>query len=273
MNRLTPYSILIAAVCLVSINEARSADLSVTPIGVQVVQEGFDKDQYDFDPFNGASGTVIQLLVSCPSKSIVSLDARGSEVSKLTDENGTDLLQPAPGAQDAKQGFNTQPGIDHFPKISKDAHQTVVKINGKRSPAKNTSKILLTGHLLLQVADGVRRVEVKNQKLEAGDLGIDGLQISIGPVGKAKTWDGKDRLSVKFNLVGPAADDLKEIVFNDTSGQPIDAKRASWMTMGNRKQIEYHLPLDVQQATIVLHLWQGLENITLPLDLSISLGL
>ena len=95
-----PAARLVTAMCftllpnLIVAPEAQSAPTSVSArvVALQVVDEQFDNDAFEFSPFHQV-GTTLHLLLTSDEKSLVEIDKDTSKITSFVDDRGTDLLK------------------------------------------------------------------------------------------------------------------------------------------------------------------------------------
>jgi hypothetical protein len=273
---MTKLTIQIVAACLLTCMIGSAATFAATAEvkGIVVIMDDFP-ETIQFRPFNNVpTGTSLAVLIDAGGKQIVKIDVDASRIRSFTDDKGTDLTKKKPQKKRAGGMMMMQPqaGIGSFPKIGTDRKFAAIEITGPTMPARGAKALLIDAELIVSVGKKTKTTTVKNARLKPGKLNVPGHRISIDNVGKPD-WGEEYKLSVTFAMTAKSADMIVEVVFLDAANKKIKSQRSGSMRMGNSAEVTFNLPEKLDSATIKFVMWDGLEQITIPLKQRVGLGL
>jgi len=239
---------------------------TATPLALSVGAASVGEMPFNFRP-SASPGTAVTLWLEGFDAAIVKLNDEASRVDEATDAAGNDLLAVPEGADD---GFGPSV-LDTFPRVRDDgaAMMLDLKLPGL---ATGGGPVTVTGELTVVVATGSAQVASAPVDAAPGEvtLGTHTLQIkSIGP----NDWN-PDQL--ELTLTGSAAfvASVKDWKIRDASGAVVCADGPqSTMTMGDHAQLGFPLKGKPTQLKIEAQVYEGLEEVAVPLDLKVGLGL
>lgn len=233
---------------------------TVSVAGLRLVAKPYRGNQ-DMRAFNYA-GSAVSLLVQYPAGGLIEVDRKASKITAFADDKGTDLLV---GKRDFRNGISSIGD-----EISKDAKAALLTIRGEGVPADGATHLHLTGTLAIKSATGTKTFTQKSVALKAG------TKIKAGPVSLTIKKVGKPKwASWEITFTNDAGmEQVADVKFLDAAGKPIKSTRGgSWSSNGKLMQVSYALGQKVQAATIQFDVWQGLKTVTVPFDVTTSVGL
>ena len=264
-----------ALLCAAFVLTANSAmgGLTARVVEFRVVDHAFPSEAFEFPPFMGQPGTQLKLLLSSPQKSIVGIDRDRSRISAFKAEDQRSLLEDASASERQNPYGGYHPPIGPFLTFSKDRSQAVVEINAPSAPRRASENVVVEGELVVQIAAGKRPVRLRDVPLTSGPLDVGPLDVAITSAVKKKDWSGEERFTVDIRLNGEASESIESIRFFDANDREVEIEGGSTATMGGIKTMSFPLADELREATIELVFWQGLEQVTVPLELNQSVGL
>ena len=273
MPKMTTH--IVAAILLTGmIGSAATFAATAEVKGIRIITNDFP-ETLEFKPFNNApTGTSLAVLIDAGGGQIVKIDVDASRISSFTDNKGTDLMKEKPQKKQEGGMMMMQPqmGFGAFPNISTDRKLAAVEITAPVVPAAAATALLIDAELIVSIGKQTKTSTVRNAPLKPGKLNVPGHQISIKKVGKPD-WGEEHELAVTFGMTTKSADMIAEIIFLDAANKKIEARQTSTMQMGDIAEITFDLPKKIETATIKFVMWDGLEQITIPLKQRVGLGL
>jgi len=263
-------AVVLGVLCVVagwSVNAAQAADpgLKVEARGLRVVGEGYGEEN-GLRPFNWFPGVTVALLVTSPAGGLIEFDSRASEVTKLVDNKGTDLMV---------RGEFSMPGFTGSEDVSDDGKAMMIDVGGGGVPAKGADSIQVTGTLAIRRATQQKvhkadNVAVKaDQKIEAGPVAF-----TISSVGKPDWGDNPLRITLEAKQ---HVDTIAEIRFLDAGGAVIESHRTGSMTMSMGDDVQVTLEFDLAKAvesfSVEVVYWTDLQTAKVPFDVTVRVGL
>jgi hypothetical protein len=212
-------------------------------------------------------GTSLTIKVTQPGKFILALDEDASKVASFTDDKGANLLVKSPSGRE---------GIWPFPEISKDGHSVSVKVQSPAIPTAGAAAIQLKGALVLtcgadEKTASQQDVDIKKDAtLSAGALSAKVESVEENKWGDEKSWmvslqSDKDFAAIKaLALVGA---DGKEI-----EGRLSGSGRMGFMGKASYNR-DYAFKVKPGKMTVKVTYFDKTEKVTVPVDLSVSVGL
>ena len=213
--------------------------------------------------FSSDVGTRITIQVADPNATFLDLMDKECKVQSFTDDKGTGLANFGPfGA------FNTS----SFNAIGEDGHSLNFTLSSKDIPAHGAKEILVKAKAVVLVGSDVKEAETKNVSLAkdtAVKLGTIDAKISSAEKPK---WGNKEGINVTFRA-SESFKSVKSLKFLGADGKEIESRRTGSSTMGTTHSVTYSLKAEVKTATIKVEYYSKTENVSVPLDLSVGVGL
>jgi len=247
-------------------HEKTDAKLSVTPLNLSIVRPvpGVDEDS-ELARFNGQVGTEVKLLIRAEGKKLIGFDEEASSVT-FADDTGRDLIAEG-------QGFGRLEGLSWFRK-SEDGGVATIDVAGRNTPAAGAKSLKITGKAVFRAADK------QSTHRQAGAALKQGTTIKAGPVrceiseaGKPEWGDAAWSVTLKFKGERPA---IAELRFLDAEGEPVESSRAGSSrteVFGKvTSTITYQLDKKLATSTLEFAVWDDVETVELPLDLTVDVG-
>jgi hypothetical protein len=133
--------------------------------GLRLVGKAYGDEWRGLRAFNWTPGTSVAVLVQRPGGGIIDMDEDKSEITALTDDKGTNLLE---GARFGNTGFS-------FTNVAEDSKALMTELKGPKVPAAGATKINAKGSLVLLAA-----TEQKTAKTDVGPV-EKGRKLKAGP--------------------------------------------------------------------------------------------
>ncbi len=231
------------------------APAKIEAVGLRIVAEALNKDD-STRAFNWTAGTTLALRLTIPEGSVLALTSK--KINSLKDDKGTDLTK----------GLSQ---FDGFPRISVDSKSFLVEVETSTLPAKGATKLTLKADLTLSVGTTKKSTTLDNVALKEGTLiKGSGIQFKITKVSKPDF--GEDEMQITLHSDKPT-ESLAAIEFQDAQGKTLKAQRAGSSSYGDSIDIDYAFPKKTATAKIILTEWIDAKPLTIPVNLTIPLGL
>jgi hypothetical protein len=228
----------------------------VRVVGIRLVGPGLGANGTELQAFREQPGLTLALAVEAPSgKSVIEVDDDGCVVDSLTDDRGTNLLESVDWGP--------------FPETTEDGRHALIELRARPRPAAGASKVRAKGSLALKVAAGIESEKVADLALSAGKK----LETRRGTLELVEVAGEDEGATLTFGATKQILDELKDIRFLGADGQPIEIWGRGSMTMGSAVQLEYVLREKPAKVTVELDWWQGLEDVRVPFEVEVGLGL
>ena len=227
--------------------------------GIQVVGPGFGKDGSELTAFNSFNpGTKLFLVIDAgsPGKVVEILDDDCS-VASMTDDTGKNLLE----------------GVDwgSFPAVSDDKRYGSIELTSNGRPAAGATKIMVEGTLVYQTSQGTDLHTIEKFSLTKG-TGVPwkGGEVKVGDVEESEWSEG---IEIGLEMTAGLKDQIKEIRFYDSSGAQIETGSSGYMVMGSAATLTFGLASKVDEVSLEIETWKGLEAVSIPFELAVGLGI
>ena len=216
-------------------------------------------------------GTSLTVRLSMPHKRIVKVDKDTSKLVRFTDDKGTDLTK-------SRRRWR-QIWLSPFARISTDGHDCVVDVMGSSAPAPGARELRLKANIVLLCGTDERTVEQKGVALEPGSA------IAVGPVPMKIAAPGRDgqfitgfgnrpKPKTQFKLTSKVSrDKIAKLAFIGPDGREMKYRRAASSRSSGNYWALYVMDEKVERATVRITYYAKSERVTVPVDLSIGLGL
>jgi len=214
------------------------------------------------------SGTTLHVRVARQDKTIISLDRNASKLSSFTDDKGTVL------SETKKRRWGSD-WLGSWPRISDDGHSCMLKISSPKTPAAGASKLIVKADIVLACGSDIKTAEQKDFALTKGS------KLTVGPV-PMKVQSVKDssfgKAKMRVELISSKSfDAVKALTFIGADGKEIKYDSLGEGTSGIAGKMTYskaiglHKKVDV--VTVKVTYYQKIEKLTVPLNLTVGVGL
>lgn len=211
--------------------------------------------------------TRLQMGISLPGRTFIGEARDECKFGKFTDDKGTDLFAPlghAPEADDWLGSFG--------PKFTADGKLCGLQIEAPGLPAKDATKLQFSGTLVLRCGMMPKTAEQKSVALKKGS------KITAGPVAfeilKVQTVGDETKLEVKATK---STERITKIAFFNAKGKEIQSAREGYesSSMFGNYVITQYIALNgkVTSANVKISYFDKVENVTVPVEIEVGLGL
>ncbi len=216
--------------------------------GIQLITQS--DSEAGVRPFNEDKGYNISLIGQLPG---AVLEVSEGMLTKATDDTGADLLPD-----------NEWNRKIHFPSLSERGDQVVFKV-GMNLPGPDANGIKeLSGTLTYMVATETKDVDLGITAFSSGATGTE-LGATIKEVGKSE-WS--DQIVLKLALEVPHSS-IKEVLFFDAAGTPIEVASAGSMYSGDSTTLEFGKESAFPDSgRIVVTIHHNLQKFTTPFSVT-----
>jgi hypothetical protein len=230
--------------------KAKAGKATITPVSLLVTRTIEEKDF-----FYSFAHTELRLRLSYPGKQILGIEET-SKITEMQDDKKTSLM----GDGFFKAKFNTHPSI------SKDRNKIAFTLSSNANPGKGATKVAVKGSLVLRCGTEEKSVE-KEVELK------NKTEAKFGPLTlKVTAEKGFADGGATFTLVG-AKPDLKSISIKDADGKEVEAFSYGPSFFDKTYTYTYNLRKAAEKAKVKITYFSKSENVTVPIDLSVGLGL
>ncbi|MBN2104199.1 hypothetical protein JW835_09190 [bacterium] len=225
--------------------------------GLQIVGPGYGLNGTELQAFHQQSGTTLALVAEAPeNKKIVDVDDDKCSLVEFADDRGHTLLD----------------GVDWggFPKISEDGRMALIEVSSKRQPSGGAVQIHARGTIHLRVAASMITENIENLKLNVGTKAYIRQQV----IQVMKVQAENDGMTLVLQISREFMNNMKDIRFYTTNGDPVEIWSQGSFTFGNTSQMEYNCNIQTipEALRIEIDLWQELEILKAPFKIKSGLG-
>ncbi len=222
--------------------------------GIQVAKVAASNDDFSARPFNSENGTKIVLWVKMPAgQGLIKIDEDASVLSHFGDDKGSNL-----GGR-----------FGSFPDEFKDASGGTIEISSSGLPASGATALVADGTLAIAIADSTKKTRVATVAVKNdGSFLFGKTKITFSEV----EADGDD-LSFTLNLPRTVMEGLKNVVFLDAKGQPLESRTGSSGYMNDAAEMGFHVTTASTTLTIEFEAWEGRRTIKVPFNLKAGIGM
>ena len=222
--------------------------------GVQVVKVAVPDNDFSAKPFHEDNGTKIVLWVKMPAgQGLIEIDEDASVLQNVGDDKGTNI-----GGK-----------FGSFPEEFKDGTGGIIEIRSTGFAASNATALVAEGSLAMTVATGTRKTRVaKVQLVNDAKFTFEKTPIVVSDV---ETQGDTQTFSLK--LPRQVMTGIKDIVFLDAKGQPIEGRRTSSGYMNDAAELGFSVKTAAKTLTLEFEAWQGLRTIKVPFKVRAGLGI
>jgi len=231
------------------------AEITVKPVGMQIVWSSL-KDEFDgHRTYNNKEGVYVAVALNAGGKNIIAFDDKKSKVSILS------------GDEDLGGKF------DSWEKFSKDGKIMRVEAKTEKLPTGDAAALKLSGSMSVVVASKSETKSIEPRALKKGDKLTfgDDFTCEVTKIDKPKYGDDQLEISLKWKQNIPR---LAEIRFFDKDGKKIESRKGGWSSFGafGKRTItqSYLLKKKSDLLKIEMDLWTDAEALVVPIDLGIG---
>jgi hypothetical protein len=222
--------------------------------GIQTAKVIVPDNDFSAKPFNGDNGTTILLWVKMPAgQGLIEIDEDASVLQSVTDDKGSNI-----GGK-----------FGSFPDEFKDASGGIIEIESSGFAAPGATALVAEGSVAMTVATGTRKTRVAKVQLQNDAKFTFGKTPIV--VAGVETQDDTQKFTLK--LPRQVMTEIKNIVFLDAKGQPIEGSRTSSGYMNDAAEMEFSVKTAAKTLTLEFEAWQGLRTIKVPFKVKAGLGL
>jgi hypothetical protein len=222
--------------------------------GVQVVKVAVPDNDFSAKPFHEDNGTKIVLWVKMPAgQGLIEIDEDASLLQNVGDDKGTNI-----GGK-----------FGSFPEEFKDGTGGIIEIKSTGFAAPNATAIVAEGSLAMTVATGTRKTRVANVRL----VNYSMFTFDKTPIVVSDVETQGDSQTFSLKLPRQAMTSIKDVVFLDAKGQPIEGRRTSTGYMNDAGEMGFTVKTAAKTLTLEFEGWQGLRTIKVPFKVRAGLGI
>ena len=230
--------------------------IDISVVGLQIVGAPVGPSEYgEVTAFNNSPGIQVALGVKVPDAyTIIDADEDESTVSKLVDDQGTDLA--------------IEVDFDFSPTLTSDQKALVTTLRAKGTPAASAREFTAQGELSVTTSrgDSVSRAPkvalVKGTAFKAG-----GTPYTVEDV------ESSDEDSyVSLAMTREAMERIKEVRFLDAAGQPIESSLSMRGYSMDTAQVAYRVKGSPKVATLEVIRHENLQTQQVPFTFTVGLG-
>ncbi|MBN1669663.1 MAG: hypothetical protein JXR37_01435 [Kiritimatiellae bacterium] len=254
----------------VAANAAEPADVTVEVHGLRIVKPTPGGNQ-KMRAFNWSPGTTVALLLTVPGGGLLGLDPDASRVKAIMDDKGKDLSKPD---VPSKFGGNT-PKFGMMPTVSEDGKLCSAELTAPGSPTKGATQLTIAAEVALWVATQKKDFTAEKVALKPGaTISAGPIPFTIKSAGKPEWGDAALSVAIQAKK---KLDDIADIQFFDAQDKKVDANRGQTESMGFGDRVTvtwtYALSRKVDSAKIVVSYWTDKHQVTVPLRMTVGMGL
>ncbi|MHC4981840.1 MAG: hypothetical protein ACYTF6_01565 [Planctomycetota bacterium] len=247
--------------------QAKGDEPEVVVAGIEVFRPDPSEKQGRSFIFGRLAGTTIHLLVKIPRGSIVAVERGASVLKEFADDKNKPLGKP--GGDDFTGGW-----LGSFVKIAEDRRSCTLQIESDELPSAAARELRVRANLVLTCGSNAKTSR-KNVTLEKGKRFMLGsLPVEIADVGESKWQPGGLAVELvssrNFKLI-------RELTAVGPDGKPISVSKVSSSRSSIGKEVtytaRYELDKKVTSATFKVSYFEKTENVSVPIDLTVGVGL
>jgi hypothetical protein len=232
-------------------------------VGIQVLKPKADDKDLWFEFFSPS--TLIQVIIELPDKAMLDIDRGASKLTSFQDDKKTDLSKsknPILGP------FGQSHWLQHTT-IGKDKKRCLLRVWGGNAPTEGAGKVNLKALVAVQCGTSEKTAEQKEFALKKGNkekmgpLSLEAMPAPFGP----------GRWQLTFKSEHPR---IKQVECFDAEGKPLKVEPGFSFTGGFGKpvhQATYLVPTKQDTLSIKVTYFDKVEEVKVPIDVSVGLGL
>jgi hypothetical protein len=265
---------LLALVTGLSASGEKKPVATVRVVRLQVVKPA-DQDRALAPRLLGRAGTEVQAVVELPGKTILAVNAQESKLTVFPDD------QASGGGE--KSGGSARPRVSHLA-VSRDGHRCLVQFIADRTPAAGANKVVVKGSLVLDCGTGEKTVQEKGfylkeaKKKENGFYLKEAKKTKLGPLDlQASPQPGREISALWFLTFRSDRPVIKSVECFDPKGNRLKVAMILPPLRGvGEKKYQSKYSVDNRQndrVTVKVTYYAKVEAVTVPVDLSVGVGL
>lgn len=263
----TAVSLAALSLCTLA-SDAIADDVSVA--GLRIAGPGYGASNFgaELRPFNWTAGTTISIMVSRPNGGLIDFDNGESVVTSLTDSTGKKLNV-------GESRFGQPPARFSMGSVSKDGKAGLIDLEANGVPASGAKSIRAKGTVV--VLTGTRQEVQKSKRIDlkkGTKFSVGKLNFEVTAVGKPQF--GNEPLAVTLQTKQPV-DAVSEWKLLKSDGSEVKIRDGATMSMGfgGRVTVDKEIILNekVDSAVVALKVWTDRQEVKLPFDVEVGVGL
>ena len=264
-----PAALILVAAVLLSAPAAGAQELTAQAVGVMVAKKDPTRKYEGSYVFGGTPGLTVYIRVEAKGKGLLKLDGPACTLAAFADDKGSDLKTKV------SRGFLGQPGWLRSVSIDKDKQSCLVQVHTPILPDKSAGKVSVDAILGFTCGGKTKTVEVKDVALVKATK-IEGapLPLLISEAKESKYQKGKFQVTIQSDQ---SLDAIKTLTFLGADGKEIAARSSGTMRMGFGGKYtfstSYLMDKQVEKATLRIEHYVDMQAVTVPVKLSVGLGL
>jgi hypothetical protein len=222
--------------------------------GVQIAKVVVSDNDFSAKPFHADNGTTLVLWMKMPAgQGLIEIDEDASVLQSVGDDKGSNI-----GGK-----------FGSFPEEFKDGSGGTIEIKSSGFAAPGATALLAEGTVAMTVATGTRKTRVANVRLQNDAKFTFGKTTIV--VAEVATQDDTQTFTLK--LPRQAMTEIKELVFLDAKGQPVEGRRTGSGYMNDAAEMAFSVKTAAKTLTLEFEAWQGLRTVKVPFKVKAGLGL
>ncbi len=257
-NRVVRASVATVVAAMLASAAGAAEGAAVRLAGLRIAGAGAGSNGNELQPFRESPGLTLALVVRAPEGTrIVEVDDDESEISSLTQQDGTSLLEDARWSP--------------FPDVAEDGSAALTDVTVARRPGAEATSLRAQGAIRVVVAGEVKSARIEGFSSEVGtEFDAAGGHFKVQAAGEDPDY-GSHRIVLETSAA--VADSIHELLFLDAEGAEVETSGRGSMTMGSRTQLEIYLAEPVLPVGLEIHWFDGLEALDVAFDLPVTLAL
>ena len=232
---------------------AAGKDPEVVVGGLQIARVTVPDNDFSAKPFHADNGTSLVLWVKLPAgQGLIEIDDDESVLEDVGDDKGSSL--------GGKYGS--------FPEEFKDGTGGIIEIKSSGFPAAGATAVTAAGSLAMTISTGTRKTRVPKISL------ANNARFTLGKtpvvVDEVKPEEGEQAFTLK--LPRSLMAEIKNVVFLDAKGQPLEGRRTSSGYMNDAAEVGFAVKTVAKVVTMEFEMWQGLKTVKVPFKVKAGLG-
>jgi hypothetical protein len=221
--------------------------------GVQIAKVLVPDNEFSAKPFNSDNGTTIVLWVKMPAgQGLIEIDEDASLLQSFGDDKGTSM-----GGK-----------FGSFPREFKDGSGGTIEIASSAFAAPGATALVAEGTLAMTVATGTRKTPVANVRLQNDAK----FTFNKTPIVVAEVGGEGDTQTFTLKLPRQLMEQIKDVVFRDAKGQPLEGSRSGSGYMNDNAEMSFSVKTTAKTLTLEFEAWQGLRTIKVPFKVKAGLA-
>ena len=233
---------------------ASGKDPEIVVGGIQIARVVVPDNEFGAKPFNSDNGTKLVLWIKMPAgQGLIEIDEDASTLASVTDDKGSNI-----GGK-----------FESFPDEFKDGSGGVIEIESSGFGAAGATAIFAEGSLAMTVATGTRKTRVAKVQLQ------NEAKFTFGktPIVVADVETQDDAQTFTLKLPRQVMNGIKNVVFLDAKGQPIEGRSTGNGYMNDAAEMQFSVKTKEKTLTLEFEAWEGLRTVKVPFKVKAGLGL